>query len=412
MKTTITTDSLNDLSGLWQRVRTSYDRSSQWAKKVTGATICSSLVHHAGAVLLLALITWIGLPTSGHAERADVGGKRDLTVMTRNVYVGANFGSITSLDPTDPMYLTKLVEAVTTIYYTMLVQNDFRVRVAGIADEIVANRPDLVGLQEISTVRQQSPGDLIVGGTTPATVVVIDYLQVLLKALADRGAHYTVVSVATNLDAELPMLNVETEWIDDVRLTDHDVILARTDLPPGYLRLRNPAQGNFEANVVIPLIGLEIKHGWCSVDASVRGRTFRFINTHLETDIFPELQWLQAQEILGGPANVSLPVILVGDCNTDGNRQNGTVTYDGLLDAGFKDSWNIVHPLNPGLTWGHDPFLANPSLTFVWRIDLILYRDLNCSPVEANVLDTPLLRSQPPFWSSDHAGVTAKFLLK
>ena len=116
-----------------------------------------------------------------------VGGKRDLTVMTRNLYVGANFGAITGLDPTDPLYLGKLVEAVTTVYYTMLVQNDFHVRVAGIVNEIVANRPDLVGLQEVSTLRLQSPGDLIVGGTTPANVVVIDYLQVLMEALADRA---------------------------------------------------------------------------------------------------------------------------------------------------------------------------------------------------------------------------------
>ena len=67
-----------------------------------------------------------------------------------------------------PSYLENLVKAVTTVYYTMLVQNDFHVRVAGIVNEIVANRPDLVGLQEVSTLRLQSPGDLIVGGTTPA----------------------------------------------------------------------------------------------------------------------------------------------------------------------------------------------------------------------------------------------------
>jgi endonuclease/exonuclease/phosphatase family metal-dependent hydrolase len=332
--------------------------------------------------------------------------------MTRNLYVGANFGAITGLDPTDPLYLGKLVEAVTTVYYTMLVQNDFHVRVAGIVNEIVANRPDLVGLQEVSTLRLQSPGDRIIGGTTPANDVVIDYLQVLMEALADRGAHYAVVCVATNLDAELPMLDLATGGIDDVRVTDHDVILARKDLPPGYLRLSNPAQGNFQASLVIPSIGLEIKRGWCSVDAFVRGRTFRFINMHLEEEIFPDIQWLQAQEVLAGPANVCLPVILVGDGNTDGNRQNGTWTYDGLLGAGFKDSWNMVHPRNPGLTWGHDPFLADPSVPFVWRIDLILYRNRNCLPLEASVLDTHLRRRQPPFWPSDHAGVVARFLLK
>ena len=149
-------------------------------------------------MLLLALLPWIGLPTSGRAKQADIGGKRDLTVMTRNVYVGASFDSIASLNPADPEYFTKLLAAVTMIYDTMIFQNDFNVRVTGIADEIVANRPDLVGLQEISTVRVQSPGDLIVGGTIPANAVVIDYLQVLLEALAERGAHYAVMKFQPN----------------------------------------------------------------------------------------------------------------------------------------------------------------------------------------------------------------------
>jgi len=36
-----------------------------------------------------------------------------------------------------------------------------------------------------------------------------------------------------NLDVELPMLNLQTQTIDDARLTDRDAILIRTDLPPG-----------------------------------------------------------------------------------------------------------------------------------------------------------------------------------
>ena len=148
---------------------------------------------------------------------------------------GCEFWSHHRLGSDGPLVLENLLKAVTTVYYTILVQNDFHVRVAGIVNEIVANRPDLVGLQEVSTLRLQSPGDLIVGGTTPANDVVIDYLQVLMEALADkRGAHYAVVCVATNLDAELPMLDLATGGIDDVRVTDHDVILARKVLPPGY----------------------------------------------------------------------------------------------------------------------------------------------------------------------------------
>ena len=181
-----------------------------------------------GSALLLTLLGWIGLPLHGVAASRDAGGKRDLVVMTRNLYVGADLGAITSLDPLDPLYLQKLAAAVTAVYQTAVVQNDFRVRVTGLVDEIVAAGPDLVGLQEASVFRVQSPGDLVDGGTTPASVVVIDYLQVLIEALAARGAHYAVVSASTNSDVELPMLNPVTGGIDDARLTDQDAILART----------------------------------------------------------------------------------------------------------------------------------------------------------------------------------------
>ena len=65
------------------------------------------------------------------------------------------------------------------------------------------------------TARTESPGDLILGGTNLATQAVFDYLQILLDALAARGAHYAVASLANELDVELPMLNLQTGIIDD-----------------------------------------------------------------------------------------------------------------------------------------------------------------------------------------------------
>lgn len=364
------------------------------------------------AALVYTLMVLFFIPPRTNAQVVGVGGKRDLTVMTRNLYIGAGFGSLLSLDPADPDYPQRLVAAVTGVYYTAIVQNNFNMRVPGIVDEIVDNLPDLVGVQEATVVRVQSPGDIVIGGSVPATAIVMDQLQLLIDALADRGAHYAVVSRVQNLEVELPFMNLMTGGIDDVRVTDQDVILARTDLPPGYLRLRNPMGGNYQYSIGIPSIGLSFTRGWCSVDAEVRGRSFRFVNTHLEEEIAPEVQWLQAQELLAGPANTALPVILVGDLNTDGNRQNGTVTYDGLLSAGFVDSWDVVHPGEAGLTWGHDSFLADPTMAFVWRIDLILFRGGKFRPVDSEVLDAALQRDNPPFWSSDHAGVVSRFLVK
>lgn len=362
--------------------------------------------------VLCLFLTFGTLPSLQSAPPSWVpAGPRDVTLMTRNVYVGSGFGGILALDPSDPMYLPKLVQAVTEVYYAVLVQNAFQIRAEALAAQIAAAGPDLVGLQEMATVRLQSPGDLVTGGGRPATDVVVDFTDVLLSALAARGASYAVVASVTNWDVELPVMNLRTGGVDDARLTDHDVILARTDLPPGHLIVSHPQSGNFRNALVFPAIGLVLSRGWCAVDVTVRGRSFRFVNAHVEEETSPVLQWAQARELLEGPVNVPGPVVLAGDFNSDANGQSGTVTYDGLLAAGFADVWSAVHPGDPGLTWGHDAWLADPTTPFIWRLDLILTRNGGFLPVDAAVLDAATGRSEPPFWGSDHAAVVARLRL-
>jgi len=370
-------------------------------------------VWHAArsAALLVLLPIVLAFPKPVAAEREDCGGKRSFTTFTQNAYVGADIGRVMVLDPTDPNYFMNLLQAVTTTYYEMLASQP-QVRMAGIADRIAAGRPDIVALQEVYELRRQSPGDLVLGGQVPATEVVVDFLQSLLDALAARGAHYAVAAVTNETDVEMPMFNLQTGGIDDARLTDREVILVRTDLPPGHLRVSNPRSGNFANHIVIPGVGLSVLRGWCSVDVFIRGERFRYINAHLEEETQPGLQWLQALELLDGPAKTRLPVILAGDLNTDANHTNRTWTYDGLLAAGFADPWNVLRADDPGLTWGHDPGLADPGWAFVWRIDLVLFKGHGFVPKRVSVVDKGLRRTEPPLWPSDHAGVAAGFLLR
>jgi endonuclease/exonuclease/phosphatase family metal-dependent hydrolase len=373
------------------------------------------MIH--GVVRTFVALVFLGITitpiTPALAGQLDVGGKRSFSTFTQNAYVGAQIGRVLILDPSDPDYFQQLVGAVTTTYYELLASLP-EARMAGIAERIVSRTPDLVALQEVSLVRKQSPGDLVSGDPEqiPATEVVADFLQILLDELAARGAHYAVVATTTEMDVEMPMVNLDTGEFDDVRLTDREVILARTDLPPGYLQVSNPQSGNFSNHIVIPSIDLPVLRGWCSVDVFDRGRKFRYVNTHLEEETQPVLQWLQALELLQGPANTSLPVVLAGDLNSDGNHANGTVAYDTLLDAGFSDPWTALYPGDPGLTWGHDPLLADPTWPLVWRIDFALFRGNQFLPQGALVVDDSLDRAMPPFWPSDHAGVAVKFLLK
>lgn len=221
------------------------------------------IVHRAAVLVLLSIV--LAFPQPVAAGREDVGGKRSFTTFTQNAYVGADIGRVMVLDPTDPDYFMNLLQAVTTTYYEMLASQP-QVRMTGIADRIAARRPDIVALQEMYQLRRQSPGDLVSGGQVPATEVVVDFLQGLLDALAARGAHYAVAAVTNETDVEMPMFNLQTGGIDDARLTDREVILVRTDLPSGHLRVSNPRSGNFANHIVIPGVGLSVLRGWCSVD--------------------------------------------------------------------------------------------------------------------------------------------------
>ena len=131
-------------------------------------------------IVLIAIV--FGLNTAAWAQGRDIGGKRDIDVATFNLYVGADFIPLLTLDPSDPQYFNKLIAGVAAIHGQIL-QSNFPVRAEALAEQIVRRNPDLVALQEVSLIRRQSPGDLIVGGTTLATDVELDYLAILLDAL-------------------------------------------------------------------------------------------------------------------------------------------------------------------------------------------------------------------------------------
>ncbi|WP_457573332.1 hypothetical protein [Desulfolithobacter sp.] len=170
--------------------------------------------------------------------------------MTRNLYLGADiFRIVTALIDQDPLAIP---ETVAEIYQTMQ-YTDFTERTEAIADEIQRYRPDLVGLQEVTTIRRQTPGDFLLGVIEPnATETVYDYLDILTSALAARDLDYRVAVVVINADVELPMLTgIDPDGnpaFDDVRLTDHDVILVRGDV-----EISHPFTCNYTTSIGVPL---------------------------------------------------------------------------------------------------------------------------------------------------------------
>ena len=332
-----------------------------------------------------------------------------IPVMTRNLYLGADLDPVFAASATGD---GRAIIAATTDAWQNVKATNFPERAGALADEIERSQPLLVGLQEVSIFRTGPPDSITTGNLTPNSEdLEFDYLDLLQKELRLRDLHYAPVTITTNTDAENPGFTAPGE-LKDIRLTDRDVILARTDVPK--LALTNKQEDkHFEARASVP-IGttghLDILRGWGSVDVTLRDQTFRFINTHLEPEstnpIVNDIQVAQGNEILSGPASTSLPVILVGDFNSRADG-TGTATYNNLIGAGFKDAWSATHPGELGNTWGHDADLLNTTVNLTQRLDLVLFRNNLCA-FKADVVGDELKdRTASGLWPSDHAGVVA-----
>ena len=336
-------------------------------------------------------------------------GASGVTVITRNLYVGADINPILGA-PSLPA-IPGLVAAA----FEQVQATDFPERAEALADEISATEPHLVGLQEVSLIRIQSPGDFFIGNPVPATDVAFDYLAILLDALEARGLDYAAVAVSHGVDVELPSATG-----DDIRLTDREVILARGDVD-----ISNVEEENFAVNLTIQVGGpggppLTILRGWVGVDATINHRTIRFVSTHLEPASIPPIvpiQVAQANELIGVLAGVALPIIFVGDFNSAADGST-TPTYGILIDAGFVDAWSEARPRDPGFTCCQEPDLLNPTSVLDERIDLILVRDDFeqdngiVGGVHVGVLgEEQGDRTPSGLWPSDHAGVLATLRL-
>jgi endonuclease/exonuclease/phosphatase family metal-dependent hydrolase len=351
----------------------------------------------------------LGPSTNEYPERAD---SPALDVLTWNIYVGAPAQDLLLLE--DPAQIPFEV----AVMYDRIMQTNFPERADAIADQIVAANPHVVGLQEVTTIRRQSPGDFLIGNPVPATAVVQDWLGLLQQALVARGADYVVVAVATNFDVEVPMVNFATGGLDDARLTDYDVLMVRADVP-----WSNAHAGNYAAVLPISLGGVDFlkPSGWNRVDITLKGLSYRIINAHPEAaDIAPgvldpqlaALQAAQASELMAMADASPYPVVLIGDLNT---AAGGTTTtmYQDLLAFGFVDAWTIGPPRGLGYSGTQDKDLRNPVSKLHHRIDYILYRDERTAagmPFNGSVHIEQIGEEQADWtvtgmWPSDHAGL-------
>jgi endonuclease/exonuclease/phosphatase family metal-dependent hydrolase len=318
--------------------------------------------------------------------------------MTQNMDEATDFGPVITATTFD-----QLVSAVTDTYLEVQASK-ISERAAAVAGEIKTKQPTLVGLQEVSLWRTGPLGSPI----PTANIVAFDQLQSLLEALNREGLHYAVLKIRTGLDAEAP-----SALGFDVRVTDRDVVLARSDLPVSEFRVLNVQVQTFASNVVIisPLFGsLPNPRGWISVDAVIHGTPYRFVTTHLE-GVSPSVQEAQGNELLQGPANTTLPVVIGGDFNSAAaGGPDPSVTYGNFITAGFVDAWAVAHSGDPGFTWPlHGEDFDTSNRTPTERIDLVLARGgARVLGVQRVGNTTSDLTRPSGLWPSDHAGVVAQ----
>ena len=314
-----------------------------------------------------------------------------LRVMTRNLYLGA------SINPVLGAPSLQVVPEVVAQVWAKIQAANFPDRAKMIAREIAANRPHLVGLQEAMVFRRQFPGDFLAGNPQQAEDVVFDFLALLLGELDRLGQNYTAVAMATGLDVEVPSATGE-----DIRMTDRVVVLARADV-----EVANRMERNYQVQLPLHLGGpegvpLNIPRSLVGVDATVNGKTLRFVTTHLEQGLFAEAQVAQGMELLQTLAEEALPVVLVGDFNSAA-KGSTTPTYANLVAGGLVDAWKQVHPYQPGYTCCFNETLKAED--FNRRIDHILVRG------EIDIFNAGLIgrhrRSSEGLRPSDHLGMAA-----
>ena len=332
-------------------------------------------------------------------------GARSVTVMTRNLYLGASFDILADPRQTDP------IPVKVARIWGQVVASNFPERVEALAAEIAAVQPHLVGLQEVVLYRVQPDGDAAFGGRTPATAVAFDFLQLLLEALEARGLTYYAVATQQLSDLEFPAFVSPTPpHFMDIRYTDRDVILARADVP-----VSEAGGATYAAKMPFPVndMIIPVLRGWTSVRATVAGNTFRFVNTHLETQSGARIQEAQAAELLAALQGEAGPVVLVGDFNSAANVRQ-TASYEMIVGAGYVDVWTDISSAQPGYTCCHPNDLRGVR-PLDQRIDLVFVRGelgidaagivggVHMDVVGEEVQD----RTASGLWPSDHAGVAA-----
>src|SRR5213082_3275878 len=235
-----------------------------------------------------------------------LGEAESVTALTWNVYLGADIGRVLQARTADEAVVLATEE------WGHVQATNFPARAGALARAIAARRPHVAGLEELALYRTtDNPFE-------PATRVAYDFLQLVIDSLHARGVDYTAAAVDRTSDLQVPVIaGVDASGqptLAGVRWTDGDAVLVRADVP--YVDAKS---GVYAASQAVTIGGVTsvLSQGWSSVDATVDGRAYRFVVTHLVGQEAPDVQLAQAGELLALLSAETGSTILVGDFNSD-----------------------------------------------------------------------------------------------
>ena len=342
-------------------------------------------------LLAIALLVGMGSPLA-LAAPAQANGDQ-LTVMSRNIYLGADVSVALELIPDMP--------AAAQFMWEQVAQTDFSRRAPLFAAELARDKPDVVAVQEATTWFCRPS---VFGSST----IIFDFTAQLVEATEAAGVEYVMAShdgeMAVNPGYSIPVLPTLTTVRDPQTFqpifgTDEaacgftigDALLVRADLAENVTAV---GSGDYESKYAVVPVVFEIDRGYTWVDLSLPHGSVRVVTTHLESvwdPGTPPVSAGQARELVSVMSAWDMPLVVIGDFNSDprdprpvdapnpglqpdtttGCEAQVTNPNSGTADATCSAYWTIVRAgfqdigpdsLDPAnATWGASALLAGPD---------------------------------------------------
>lgn len=384
-------------------------------------------------ILVSFLVALMLAPTSvAWAESPQV------TVMTRNLYLGADVGVAMELIPN--------LSAAAQFMWDQVKATDFNKRAPKLAAEVIAERPDVIGIQEATIWYCKK-------SAWSKRTEVFNFTEQFLAAIKAQGQDYVLTSkdgvTALNTGysiAAIPFVTMvkDPEIFQPLFGQDKaacgfeiaDALVIRADLSDKVLAVGN---SEYEATyTVVPTI-MTIYRGYSWADIQIGNTPIRFVTTHLESlwdeDKVPNAA-KQAQQLITDLKETRNPIVIMGDFNSDprdprisddpnvGGQPAASKScpaggsecsaYRLMFEAGFKDVGpDSLDPRNN--TWGMNALLTGPDpdrlkysqqlgnfAGYSDRLDYVFVKNGAVPLVSRIIGATP-----PNNLNSDHAGVVS-----